>query len=161
LLDTGNTIGPGVTGVMIQINGNRQRSDLNTGHSNKEMMRKKIVVLFIAVVGVLTMNFRCEKDVTARPFDFTFEIPVDIYPLKKAYSLNDTIWLETDITGKILYDSKTGQNIPVDSGMITFWASFNPFGTSITNPVNGFCDVTGTSGGNISRDLRHWVPVVT
>ena len=119
-------------------------------------MKKNSLVLAMAIVGLLTMNFRCEKDVVVRPFDYTFEIPVAIYPLKKTYSLNDTIWLETDLSGKTLYDNKTRQNILVDSGMITLCTSFNAFGTSITNPANGFSEVTSTSGNNISRDLGHW-----
>ena len=105
------------------------------------MTNKYSVIIIILFVSLLTMNFRCMKDVEPRPFEQAFLIPVDIYPLKKSYSLTDTIWIETDLTNKFLFDTKSNQNILVDSGQITFGAGFNEFGTYITNPPNGFCDI--------------------
>lgn len=115
-------------------------------------MRRTLILVSILFFSLLTLNFRCEKDVVP-PFEHTFEIPVDIYPLKKAYSLNDTIWLETDVTSKLLFDTKTQQNILADSGSITFHASYFEFGTTIKNPANGFCNVISSNGVNIQREL--------
>jgi len=120
------------------------------------MTSRKPPILILIIISVFTMNFRCEKDIQGRPLDYTFLIPVDIYPLKKSYSVADTIWIETDITSKILFDSKINQNVLVDTGQITFAASFNEFGTYITNPPNGFCDVITINGINNNRELAHW-----
>ena len=108
------------------------------------------------VCSLVTMNFRCSKDLPVRPFEQTFEIPVDIYPIKKSYSLNDTIWIETDLSSKLLFDTKTQKNILIDSGSITFGAGFNEFGTYVTNPLNGFCDIITIAGVNTNRQLGHW-----
>ena len=120
------------------------------------MTNKYSVIIIILFVSLLTMNFRCMKDVEPRPFEQAFLIPVDIYPLKKSYSLTDTIWIETDLTNKFLFDTKSNQNILVDSGQITFGAGFNEFGTYITNPPNGFCDIITINGVNTNRQLSHW-----
>src|SRR5215213_4843203 len=116
-------------------------------------MRKQFTILAILFISVITMNFRCDKDYASKPFEQTFEVPVDIYPLKKSYSLTDTIWIETDITGKSLFDTKTNQTILVDTGKIIFGSGFNQFGTYITNPPNGFCDVITANGVNTNRQL--------
>jgi hypothetical protein len=114
--------------------------------------------LTITIVGILllTMNFRCIKYVEPKPFDQTFQIPVDIVSLKKSYSLTDTIWLETDITGKMIFDTKSNQFMLVDTGQINFGATFNLFGTQVTNPQKGFCDIITIRGVNTDRQLGHW-----
>jgi len=96
------------------------------------------------------------KEDVPKPFDNSFEIPVDIYPLKKVYTLTDTIWIETDVPDKFLFDLKTNRNILVDSGKITFSATFNEFGTYITNPPNGLADVISLGGVNTNRNLSQW-----
>lgn len=119
-------------------------------------MPNKFSLILIISIAILTMNFRCGKDLISRPYEQTFQIPVDIYPLKKTYSLTDTIWIETDIAGKTLFDTKSNQNLLVDTGQITFGAVFNEFGSYITNPPNGFCDVFTTNGINTNRQLSQW-----
>jgi hypothetical protein len=120
-------------------------------------MTNKFSSILILFIAILTMNFRCVKDdLIERPFEQTFKIPVDIYPLKKTYSLTDTIWIETDIVGKTLFDTKSNQLILVDTGQIDFGASFNIFGTQITNPQSGFCDIITVRGVNNNRELGHW-----
>lgn len=116
------------------------------------MTKKHSILISFLLVSVVTMSFRCAKDVPA-PFTNTFEVPVDIFPLKKIYSLTDTIWLETDLPSKALYDININQNIIADTGQITLGAGFNEFGTYITNPSNGFCDVISPGGVNITRVL--------
>lgn len=115
-------------------------------------MRRPLILVTILLLSMLTLNFRCEKEVVP-PFEHTFEIPVHIYPLQKAYSLNDTIWLETEVTGKALFDTKTQQSMLADSGSIAFHASYFEFGTAIKNPANGFCDVISSNGVNVRRAL--------
>lgn len=119
------------------------------------MAKKYFTILAALFISILTINFRCTKDID-KPFEQTFQVPVDIFPLKKTYSLTDTIWIETDLPAKLIFDTKTNQNILADTGKITFGAVFNEFGTSITNPPNGFCDIITFSGVNINRQLSQW-----
>jgi hypothetical protein len=81
---------------------------------------------------------------------------VDISPLKKTYTLNDTIWIETDVPGKFLFDLNSNQNINADTGKIDFYASFNEFGTYVQNPPNGFCTVVTQAGVNADRQFSQW-----
>jgi hypothetical protein len=120
-------------------------------------MKKQITVTVIVLaIAVLTMNFHCYKDPVALPFDHQFAAAVDIYPLKKTYALTDTIWIETDLPTKFLNDIQSGQSINADTGKINFTGNFNEFGTGITNPANGFCDIITSNGVNINRDLSQW-----
>jgi hypothetical protein len=120
-------------------------------------MTNKFSIILTLFIALLTMNLRCVKDnLIERPFEQTFQIPVDIYPLKKTYSLTDTIWLETDIVGKTLFDTKSNQLILVDTGEIDFGATYNIFGTQITNPQNGFCDIVTVRGVNNNRKIGPW-----
>ena len=118
------------------------------------MAGKKAFTLLSACC-LLTMGFRCEKDNLIKPWEHTFEVPVDIAPLKKTYLLTDTIWLETAITGKMLYDTLSAQLITIDTGSLSFRINFSPFGTNLTNPANGFCDVITNGGVNTNRVLAH------
>lgn len=120
-------------------------------------MNNKYTILLLLLIAVLTMNFRCmREDIEQRPYEQSFQVPVDIYPLKKTYSLSDTIWIETDITGKSLFDTRSNQLILADTGQLHFEASFNRFVTDVTNPPNGFCDVITHRGVNTDRYLGYW-----
>lgn len=119
-------------------------------------MKNKTYWLLLLFIATVTMNFHCGKINIDKPYEHTFQIPVDIYPLKKNYALSDTIWIETETTGKTIFDSKTNQYILADTGKITFGGTFNEFGTSITNPADGFCDIITKVGVNINRELSQW-----
>lgn len=119
-------------------------------------MQNKYLSIIVLLISLLTMDFYCRKDDVIAPVQNTFLIPVNIYPLKKIYSLTDTIWLTTALPNKYLFDTKSNQNILVDTGQITFGAGYNEFGTYITNPPNGFCDVITPNGVNTNRQLSQW-----
>jgi hypothetical protein len=112
------------------------------------------VVLFL--LSLFTMNFQCRDKFAIKPFENRFEAAVDISPLKKTYTLNDTIWIETDVPGKFLFDLNSNQNINADTGKIDFYASFNEFGTYVQNPPNGFCTVVTQAGVNADRQFSQW-----
>jgi hypothetical protein len=120
------------------------------------MSKRSLCLVAILVTSLLSLNFQCGRELPIRPYDQAFEIPVDIYPLKKSYSLTDTIWLETDVSGKILFDKKSNQNVVADTGMISLNVGFNEFGTYITSPSNGFSDVITANGVNNNRLLSNW-----
>jgi hypothetical protein len=114
--------------------------------------------IIILSLSLLLMNFRCHKgeELDIKPTEQTFEVPVDIFPLKKTYSLNDTLWIETDLQSKYLFDIKSNQSMFADTAQITFGASFNLFGTDVTSPPSGFCDVITQNGVSINRQLSYW-----
>lgn len=121
-------------------------------------MSVRRIILYAAVVfALLSLNFHCgETDVDEKPFDHEFQIPVKIYPLKKSYSLSDTIWIETDVSNKFLFDTKTNQFVNTDTGRIDFAGVFNRFETDVTSPPDGFCDVITVNGVNAERRLGQW-----
>lgn len=118
------------------------------------------VIAMLALLGasMLIMGVDCyKKPYPVPPADYSFEIPVKIFPVKRTYALTDTIWIETDIPAKFLYDTKSAQTINADTGKVFFAASYNEFGTYIVNPANGFCDViTQATGVNQDRNLGTW-----
>jgi hypothetical protein len=120
------------------------------------MTRRYLAITAFLLTSLLSLDFRCQKDPEPKPFEQTFLAPVNIFPVKKTYSLTDTIWIETDLPSKTLFDTRANQNTPADTGKITFGASFMEFGTSITNPPNGFCDVITANGLNTNRQVSQW-----
>jgi hypothetical protein len=124
------------------------------------MHKKYITLLAVILLSLPALKFRCSKDIIPES-DHSFEAAVDIYPVKKTYSLTDTIWIETDLPSKFLYDTKISQAIVADTGNMSFGAGYNEFGTYITNPANGFCDVITANGVNTNRALSQWATTVT
>ena len=122
------------------------------------MKRNTITLAVMLVVSVCSMNVDCNKRglTDFHPDDYKFEIPVKITELKKTYALADTIWIETNQTAKTLFDLKSNSLVTADTGFITFGGSFNEFGTTITNPPNGFCDVITPAGLNVGKDNGYW-----
>jgi len=124
-------------------------------------MDRKYITLFVVIFfGLSALNFRCSKDVVPT-FGHSFEAQVDIYPIKKTYALSDTIWIETDLPSKVLYDTKLNQGVIADTGNMSFGATFNEFGTYITSPSNGFCDIITGNAVNSNRELSQWATSVT
>lgn len=119
------------------------------------MNKRSVTLLIVILFGFCALKFKCIKE-PLPDYDHIFEAEVDIYPVKKTYALTDTIWLQINLPSKILYDTKTGQNVTADSGNMRFGATFNEFGTYITSPSNGFCDVITNNGVNTNRQLAQW-----
>ncbi len=120
------------------------------------MSLKYFTPVILLLLSLLTMNFQCRDKFATKPFEQRFQAEVTISPLKKTYSLTDTIWIETDIPGKFLFDLNSSQNINADTGTIDFGASFNEFGTYVQNPPNGFCIVIAQSGVTVDREFSQW-----
>ena len=119
-------------------------------------MTRHLKILSLLAASVLSANFQCQDDIEPEPPAQTFDMPVRLYPARKVYALGDTIWLETDVPDKFLLDTKAGQKVNVDSAQFDFRATFNRFGTQVTNPPEGFCDVITAAGVNTNRELAHW-----
>jgi hypothetical protein len=115
----------------------------------------RIEILIIVLVSMCMLNFRCEQDVVQRPFDNAFEIEMNIIPLKKTYSLNDTIWLEAQVSGKQLFDVKTMQLVLADTGYFSFHISYYGFGLRSWLP-NSLANVITFNGVNTDRIASQW-----
>ena len=122
--------------------------------------RQKNPVIIFIISSTFLFNFRCQKD-EMRPFDQEFEIPLSISPLKKTYSITDTIWLEAEVTGKQLRDRKVNAEVLSDTGKLFFTASYYGFGTGLSKPAGGFCDVITSNGVNTNRRLEEWSSVAS
>jgi len=112
-------------------------------------MNLRNLTLSILFFCLVSMGFRC-KDLPLN-FDHNFQAQVDIFPLKKIYSLTDTIWIETDLPNKLLFDTKSNQNINADTGQIPLIINYNEFASTPNNPTNGVCDVITINGVNKNR----------
>jgi len=115
-------------------------------HKKMKMPNKKLSLIIILFISVLNMGTDCHRTFVDIPFQYTFLIPVNISPLKKSYSVSDTIWLTTNLPGKYIFDTKSNQNVLVDTAQITFGANFFKFGDEY--PYTGFCDVITLNGVN-------------
>lgn len=119
-------------------------------------MRARKTIMLLLLVAFFGMNFQCEKDDLLPPFDHTFEAGVDIYPLKKSYRTTDTIWLETDITGKSLFDTESGRVVLADTGSIDLFVSYYGFNTGLSDPSGSFADVIAFNQVNTHRSTSPW-----
>jgi hypothetical protein len=119
-------------------------------------MRERKTVVLLLLAALFGMNFRCEKDALDRPFDHTFEIGVDIYPLKKSYRTTDTIWLETDVSGKSLFDTESRSLVVADTGSVDFSVSYYGFNTGLSDPPGSFADVIAFNQANTHRTTSPW-----
>ena len=114
-------------------------------------MSLRNLTLSLLIIGIVCMGFQCRKE--PANFDYNFQAQVDIFPLKKSYSLTDTIWIETDLPNKFLLDTKSNQNINADTGQISLLVNYNEFASATRNPSNGLCDVITTNRVNKDRYL--------
>ena len=114
-------------------------------------MKRKNLTLWFLFACLFSMGFQCRREPV--DFSYAFRAEVDIYPLKKIYSLTDTIWIETDLPNKSLFDTKSNQNINADTGQVSLMVNYNEFASTLRNPSNGLCDVITINGANKDRYL--------
>src|SRR5215213_9225991 len=114
-------------------------------------MNLKNVTLSLLFICMICMGFQCRKEPVN--YEYNFQAQVDLFPLKKIYSLTDTIWIETDILNKFLLDTRSNQSINADTGQISLMVNYNEFASATRNPSNGLCDVITANGVNKDRNL--------
>ena len=116
----------------------------------KRFMKRNLTICFLFAC-IFSMGFQCRKEPVN--FSYNFRADADIYPLKKIYSLTDTIWIETDLPNKFLFDTRSNQNVNADTGQISLMINYNEFASVSRNPSNGLCDVITINGVNKDRNL--------
>lgn len=106
------------------------------------------------VIALLTLNFRCYKDVAYMDNTrYAFKIPVDITPQKRTYTLADTVWLEADVTGKALYDTMSARNVTVDTSYLSVNVYYIQMAATTTNPADGLCQILSPTTNTVTRQL--------
>ncbi|GAB3194910.1 hypothetical protein GCM10027293_04210 [Pontibacter aydingkolensis] len=91
------------------------------------------------------MGFQCGDDYLPEPEPAQiFKETLSLNPFKKTYSIGDTIWIETNINDKHLFDSKSGREVLVDSVSLPIELSYSALYQVYTRP-EGFCKVVTSS----------------
>ena len=102
-----------------------------------------ITILFFAV---LSYNFQCGKEdpIPGSTREVTnLEMALDIYPVKKKYTLGDTIWIEANQPDKKLTDLKSDTQIPIEAAQFNIPFMFHVLNKQVLVPGGGFCQFIG------------------
>lgn len=106
---------------------------------------KKYKNLLVAVVICLTMGFQCEDYAPEPEPANIYKETLSLTPFKKSYNLGDTIWIETNINGNRLFDSRSGQKVVVDSASLPIELSYSALYQVYSRPAEGFCKVVSSN----------------
>ncbi|MHA6248627.1 hypothetical protein ACXYMU_11860 [Pontibacter sp. CAU 1760] len=107
---------------------------------------KKYRYLLVAVIVCLTTGFQCEDDYPPEPEPANiYKETLSLAPFKKSYALGDTIWIETSLNDKRLFDSKSGQKVLVDSVSLPIELSYSALYQVYNRPAEGFCKVISSN----------------
>lgn len=90
--------------------------------------------------ALLTLNFQCDKEDPYRENKFEFVQKLEVYPLKKTYAVNDTIWIEFNNSDKRLFDQKSNSSVLFDTGSIFAGLYMKPLYNTPTAGADGFAD---------------------
>jgi len=74
------------------------------------MSTKKFDLLLIGIIGLISVQFQCNKRLDCANTVYSFELGVKAYPDKDSINVGDTIWLEIN-EPTTLKDAFTGQMI--------------------------------------------------
>lgn len=92
------------------------------------------------------MGFQCGDEYPPEPESaYIFKETLSLAPFKKSYSVGDTIWIESTLHNKHLFDSKSGQNVLVDSVSLPIKLSYSALYQVYSRAAEGFCKVVSSS----------------
>ncbi|MBC5994175.1 hypothetical protein [Pontibacter cellulosilyticus] len=107
---------------------------------------KKYRYLLVAVVICLAMGFQCGDDYPPDPEPANiYKETLSLTPFQKSYNLGDTIWIETNLNNKFLFDSKSKQTALVDSVSLPVELSYSALYQVYSQPADGFCKVVSSN----------------
>lgn len=118
-------------------------------------MRFKLIsaLLFCFIIFTL-MGTQCNKyEFPPRVLKYDFTQKIILSPYKKQYKVNDTIWISLITSSKILFDTKSGQQIGVDSIFLPFSVNMTKWYPSFPN-INPslYCEFITPPGLNPSTN---------
>ncbi|WP_018627187.1 hypothetical protein [Niabella aurantiaca] len=105
-------------------------------------MRKSAALSVLTLFSLLSFNFQCGKDrelPAKQEKPIIIEIPLRIYPVKKAYAVGDTIWIEAALSSKTLPDVKNKTAIRVDTVRFDIPFIYKVLTKQTLVPPGGFC----------------------
>ena len=100
-------------------------------------------------LALLTMGFQCHKDYPAPSPIYEYSEKLTLAPYKKAYAINDTIWIQFQTSDKSLFDKLSSNRVATDTTFLSVNFYFHkryPLG----NTVEYFSDAKLDSGLNVS-----------
>ncbi|WP_090389310.1 hypothetical protein [Niabella drilacis] len=124
------------------------------------MTRFATVSIFM-LFSILSFNFQCGKDrelpaKLAEPV--VIEIPLQIYPVKKTYAVDDTIWIETTLPSKMLPDVKNKTTILVDTIWLNIPFTYQVLTKQTLVPTGGFCEFINPQQLSLSISPGYYDP---
>jgi hypothetical protein len=109
----------------------------------------------LIATSFLTMGMQCFKDFPIAPPTYEFAEKMSLYPYKKKYTINDTIWVEFRTTDKSLYDKLSRRRINTDTTSFTqFFYYHKRFPSSSLGDI--FCSTVIQGGVNPVFETPIW-----
>ncbi len=83
------------------------------------MKQNTTILSFFILLGIISLKTQCDRNVPASPdYKYIFSEEISVTPYQLDYSVGDTIWMQLNVPGKKLYDSKSNSRIYFDSAGI-------------------------------------------
>ncbi len=109
------------------------------------MIRPIWFLIFFFVLMTITMATQCRKEYN-EPAKYNFRELVNLFPAKKTYNVNDTIFISFKTNSKTLFDFLSNQRLSSTSVKFIFGATILPKYSTPINPTGGFCTFILPSG---------------
>lgn len=88
----------------------------------------------------IIFGFQCGKDfIEPVPAKELFREKINLFPSKKNYNINDTIWLTFTTTDKTLFDTLSSQRLSTNGLKFNFRAIMLPLYNTPTNQTKSYC----------------------
>ncbi|RDV17046.1 hypothetical protein DXT99_00565 [Pontibacter diazotrophicus] len=97
----------------------------------------KFRYLVLAVFSCLTMGLQCDEYVEPE-YSHIIQETLSLTPYKKTYNVGDTNWVETNLTGKYLYDTKIFQRVLIDSVSLPLKLFYHDLYKNPSSTTGGF-----------------------
>ena len=103
-------------------------------------MKPNVNIIIVFFMLTIISGFQCNKDIIAtEPAKELFREKINLFPFKKTYNINDTIWLTFTTTDKTLFDTLSNQRLPTNGLKFNFRAVILPLYNTPQNISNSFC----------------------
>lgn len=109
---------------------------------------KSFILFFLTAI---IMGTQCDKEVDYISPKQSFAEKANLSPVRKLYSINDTIWVEFNTSSKTLFDTISNQRLTSDAVKFKFGAALLAKYDTPDNPSGGYCDFI--LPGNVSASF--------
>jgi len=119
------------------------------------MKKKSFLPFLFLAFSFLAMGFQCYRDFPITPYTYQFAEKMMLYPYKKQYSINDTIWIEYKTADKSMYDKLSRSRINTDTTSLAQYFYYHKrYPSSSLGDI--FCSTVVASGSNPVFDTPIW-----